>query len=233
MSVRAVRATVVTANIGRGVRPSVVRENVARVRHGFPGAFIGWCEIDEADEADEHAILERQFGPDHYRNVAFRQAVPISVPNEWEVLEADVVKACDFIPHATPNRYIVSALCKHPNLAQPVVFENGHYNLPRLGGREGRERWQDCHANWTKRTLLWHREGHTVITTRDTNRLRLMPKLHPTERQLLPNAIVRISVVEGSVAVRRVGLKVVNMTIDGHDAKGVDLVLSVKEGDSA
>jgi hypothetical protein len=139
------------------------------------------------------------------------------------------VLACRFIPHATPNRYVVSALCSHPDLTEPVVFMNGHYPLARLAGREGRARWNDCHEAWTKRALLWHREGYTIITTRDTNRLRLMPKLHPTERQLLPNAISRITVIPGSVGVKVTGRRDVDLTIDRHSARGVDLLLSVKE----
>lgn len=225
-----VELTVVTANIGRGVPPAVRRDNIVRVRHGFPGAIIGWQEIDEADTGDEHAMLAKTFGPDHYRNVGFEHAVPISVPAPWEVIDADVTEACKFLPHATPNRYIVSALSKHPDLAEPVVFMDGHYPLARLGGKEGAARWADTQRAWVVKAAEWHRAGHTIFTTRDTNRLHNMPKVHQLERQLLPNAIARVSVIPGSVSVVRRGTpRHVNLTIDGHDAKGVDLVLSVKK----
>lgn len=226
--IKPVSLTVVTANIGRGYRPSEARDNFERVRHGFSDALIGWQEIDEADQADEHKLLAHIFGPDHYRNVGFRHSVPISVPAPWTVEQADVVFACKFLPHATPNRYIVSALCSHPDLSEPVVFLNGHYPLARLGGREGRARWSDCQASWVKRVLEWRQEGHTIVTTRDSNRLRFMPKLHPSERQLLPNAISRISVIPGSVGVKVVDRRDVNLTIDGHNARGVDLQLHAK-----
>lgn len=223
-----VRATVVTANIGRNVKPAETRANIERVRHGFPNAIIGWQEIDEADAADEHAILAKTFGELEYHNVAFRQAVPISVPKPWTVEDAEVTKACEGLAHTTPNRYVVAALCSHPDLSEPVVILNGHYPLARLGGRLGQGRWNDTQAAWERAAGRWHRRGHTILTTRDTNRLRNMPLLHPLERQLLPNAISRISVIPGSVGVSVTGRRDVNLTIDGHDARSVELLLTVK-----
>ena len=224
-----IRVTLVSANIGRGVKPSVTRENIRRIHHGFPGAVIGWQEIDEADEADEHAILARVFA-DH-DNIGFAKAVPISIPKPWAVVEgsAVVTHACDWLAHATPDRWIVEAVAQHPDLAEPVRFANGHYPLARLGGNEGRARWTDCQAAWEARATAWHRSGITTLTTRDTNRLRNMPRLHPSERQLLPNAITRITAIPGSVGVKVLDRRDVNLTIDGHSARGVDLLLTVKE----
>lgn len=227
-----VRLTVVTANIGRGYFRGEARVNITKVRHGFGTTpLVGWQEIDEADTADEHKILGHIFGPNTYDNVAFRQAVPISVPQPWGVIHSDVVKACDFIPKATPNRWIVSAVCQHPDLPEPVVFMNGHYNLPRLGGKTGKQRWKDCQAAWEAKTLEWHREGLNVVTTRDSNRLRRMPKLHPLERQLLPNAIVRVSLIphpKSALKITAGPQRVVDLSIDRHEAKGVELRINVR-----
>lgn len=227
-----VRLTVVTANIGRGYGNGEARDNIIRVRHGFgPAPLVGWQEIDEADQADEHAILGRIFGPNTYDNVAFRQAVPISVPQPWGVIHSKVTKACDFIPKATPTRYIVSAVCQHPDLPAPIVFMNGHYNLPRLGGKQGPKHWRDCQEAWETEALEWHREGLDVVTTRDSNRLRRMPKLHPLEKQLLPNAIVRISLIphpKSALKITAGHQQVVNLTIDRHEAKGVELTIKEK-----
>lgn len=225
-----VRLTVVTCNIGRGYQHGEARDNINRVRHGFFRPLVGWQEIDEADPDNEHNALDHIFGPELYRNVARNHAVPISVPEPWEVIDADVALASKWLAHASPNRYVVSARCVHPGLANPVVFMNGHYPLARLGGKEGRARWQDCHASWVKRVLDWRAaDGDTIITTRDTNRLRRMPKLHPSERQMLPNAISRITVIPGSTGVKLLDRHNVNLTIDGHSARGVDLALIDKE----
>jgi hypothetical protein len=176
-------------------------------------------------------MLAATFGDDHYRNVGFAHACPISVPSAWEIVpgSALVTLACKWLAHATPDRWVVEVLAKHPLLAAPVRFANGHYPLARLGGKEGRHRWEDCQAAWQSRAIDWHQSGITTITTRDTNRLRRMPKLHPSERQLLPNAISRISVVPGSVAVTVLGRRDVNLTIDGHDARGVELGLTTRD----
>lgn len=226
-----VRQTVVTANVGRGVTQAEAERNILAIHRGFKRAVIGWQEIDEADVADEHSILREVFDTEDYRNVGFGHATPITLPAPWTVVPgtADVTQACQWLAKATPNRFIVSALCQHPDLREPVVFENGHYPLARLGGREGAGRWNDTHAAWVKRTKEWRREGYTIITTRDTNRLKRMPKLHWTERQLLPNAISRITVVPGSVSVAPLGTRDVKLTIDGHNARGVKLELSDKK----
>ncbi len=223
-----VRLWVVTANIGRGESTASARDNIMRIRHGYPNPVVGWQEIDEADGPDEHHILGNVFGPATYRNVGFQKSVPISVPAPWTVEKGTATHACQWLAHCTPDRWVVSALCTHPDLSEPVVFMNGHYPLARLGGRQGRSRWRDTQAAWVKVAAEWHRRGYTIITTRDTNRLRRMPRLHPLERQLLPNAISRISVIPGSVAVSKVGSRDVNLTIDGHSARGVQLALTVK-----
>lgn len=225
----AVKVALVTANVGRGVPPAETKANIVRVRHGFPGAVIGWQEVDEADRGDEHAMLAATFGDDHYRNISFPKACPISLPKPWTVEIATAHLACEALAKTTPRRYIIEAHCTHPDLDDAVVFLNGHMPLARLGGAKGQERWDECHAAWVKVAHAVHISGYTILTTRDTNRLRNMPKLHPTERQLLPNAISRISVIEGSVAVRLLGRRNVNLTIDSHDARGVELSLSIKK----
>ena len=53
--------TVVTANIGRGVGTDVAHANIRRVTRTFPGAFVGFQEIDEADAPDEGALLLARF----------------------------------------------------------------------------------------------------------------------------------------------------------------------------
>ncbi len=226
-----VRLTVVTANIGRGYRTGEVLDNILRVRHGFGTPLVGWQEIDEADQADEHKILGRVFGPNTYDNVGFRQAVPISVPQPWGVVDSSVTKACDFIPKATPNRYVVSALCQHPDLPAPIRFANTHYPLARLGGRLGKSRWKDVHETFSDLVHEWHKAGEVVITTSDSNEPRARKvKLHPREKQLLPNAIVRVSLIpaEARSGIRVTAGKrpVVDLTIDRHSAKGVELTFT-------
>jgi hypothetical protein len=136
-----VSLTVITANIGRHVSQAKAHENVHRIRVRFPHALIGFQEIDEADAADEHRILNQRFGPqgptDHtFVFAARQQLVPIAVPAPWTIASASVTKTCDGRQHVTPQRVVVTAHVRNSEHEgfPPVVFMNGHYphNAPDL-----------------------------------------------------------------------------------------------------
>jgi hypothetical protein len=254
---RSVTITVVTANIGRGVSTDVAHANIRRVARSFPGAFVGFQEIDEADAPDEAALIVARFprvettptgmhdeltssGKRTYTFAGFsgpgwKRATPFAVPTTWHILRQSVRKSSDGLARVTPHRVIVSALCRpvdDPDFP-PVMFLNGHYPLARTAVAQ--RIWKDCQASWTERVEEVHGSsggGRTIITTRDTNRRGPMPKVHPGERQLLSPGIDRISVIPAErssphlVTVRVVGRRRLDLTIDGHDAHGVDLRLT-------
>jgi hypothetical protein len=257
---RSVTITVVTANIGRGVSTDVAHENIHRIAENFPGAFVGFQEIDEADSPDEATLVVTRFpaveaaprtglhevlassGRGTYAFAGFhgpgwKRATPIAVPTTWEILRHSVRKSCNGLAHVTPTRVIVSARCRpvdDPDFP-PVVFLNGHYPLARK--ETAKKRWKDCQASWTERANEVHDRpggGFSMITTRDTNLHGRMPKIHSRERQLLPSGIDRISVIPAEpssphqVTVRVLRHRVVNLTIDGHDAHAVDLRLTAQ-----
>ena len=58
---RSVSITVVTANIGRGVSTDVAQAHIHRIVTSFPGAFVAFQEIDEADSPDEAALVMSRF----------------------------------------------------------------------------------------------------------------------------------------------------------------------------
>ena len=255
---RSVTITVVTANIGRGVSTDVAHANLRKIARGFPGAFVGFQEIDEADAPDEAALVATRFptvnqatgtgmhdelasaGQGTYAFAGFsgpgwKRATPIAVPTTWNIVRDSVRKSSDGLAHVTPNRVIVSARCRpvdDPHFP-PVMFLNGHYPLART--EEAKAIWKECQASWTTRASEVHDRpagGFTIITTRDTNRHGPMPKIHPRERQLLTPGIDRISVIPAQpssphrVTVHVLRRRVVNLTIDGHDARAVDLRLT-------
>lgn len=255
---RSVTITVVTANIGRGVSTEVAHANIHRIAESFPGAFVGFQEIDEADSPDEAALVAARFptaddatrpelhdalasaGQATYAFAGFRgpgwkRATPIAVPTTWDILRQSVKKSSDGLAHVTPNRVIVSARCRPVDDPEfpPVMFLNGHYPLARK--EAAKPLWKDCQASWAQRANEVHDRpagGFTIITTRDTNHHGRMPKIHPRERQLLTPGIDRISVIPAEpsspnrVTVRVLRRRVVNLTIDGHDAHAVDLRLT-------
>jgi hypothetical protein len=259
---RSVTITVVTANIGRGVSTDVAHANIDRIATGFPGAFVGFQEIDEADSPDEAALVSSTFpvangatptgmhealatsGQDTYAFAGFsgpgwKRATPIAVPATWDILRQSVRRSSDGLAHVSPSRVIVSARCRpvaDPDFP-PVLFLNGHYPLARR--KRAKVLWEACQASWTERAAEIHDRpagGFTIITTRDTNHHGRMPKIHPRERQLLAPGIDRISVIPADpssphrVTVRVLDRRVVDLTIDGHNAHAVDLRLTPSDG---
>ena len=255
---RSMTITVVTANIGRGVSTAAAHANIRKVAQSFPGAFVGFQEIDEADAPDEAALLLARFpsadeaGPTGMHDVlesagrhryafagftgpGWKKATPLAVPTTWNIVTQSVKKSSDGLALVTPNRAIVSAQCRpadDPDFP-PVMFLNGHYPLARTA--PAKELWRDCQTSWTSRAAELHDRaggGFTIITMRDTNRHGPMPRIHPRERQLLAPGIDRISVIPAEpsspslVTVRVLRRRVVNLTIDGHDARGVELRLT-------
>src|SRR3954462_1383936 len=115
---RSVTITVVTANIGRGVSTDVARANIERIAERFPGAFVGFQEIDEADGPDEATLLLSRFpsagGPSHpgpgdgvatampgtyafagFSGPGWKRATPIAVPSTWSILGQSLKKSSD------------------------------------------------------------------------------------------------------------------------------------------
>jgi len=108
-----VTITVVTANIGRGVTADVAHANIHRIATSFPGAFVGFQEIDEADAPDETALVHTRFptvdepsltplhdvlaaaGRETYDFAGFsgpgwKRATPIAVPTSWRIVRQSV-----------------------------------------------------------------------------------------------------------------------------------------------
>lgn len=250
-----VRFEVATANIGRGVRSPEARRNIALVMRRWPAASIGWQEIDEADGPDEHQLLHGYLeklsrvwtdGLDErsvtlptvpvpaasLRAVGWPTATPLFVPPGWRILERRVEQTCEGRPGLTPHRVCVQVLLEHEATGLRLVRKNGHY--PR---DEIEDLWAECDASWQGITQRWRDLGYTQIDTRDVNKARRQP-LHKTERLLFGAGLDKITTVPGSLE-RGVRLQQaapgrrVNLTIDGHDALGIKLlVLPPKEARS-
>ena len=212
-----------------------------RVTVRIADPLVGWQEIDEADAAAEHDILAEVFrrlpsglraGAEHealartfgrgYDHVGFGTACPISVPPGLVVRRWQVTQTCEGRRKVTPHRVCVQALIDVPGLRDWPGFVdlNGHlpYRAPDL--------WLIAHRKWRSIAQGWRDGGWTQLTQRDTNKHGHMPLLDVTERQLIPGETIdKVSTIEGRLG-RRLHVDVldrkrVNLTIDGHDARGV------------
>lgn len=243
-----VRLQVVTANIGRGVPTAVARRNIALVLRRWPSASIGWQEIDEADGPDEHQLLHEYLKKvarphvdelglrvpsrvDSLRAVGWMTAVPVFVPPGWRILERYIDKTCDGRTGVTPTRVCVQVLLEHVATRRRLVRLNGHYphGAPDL--------WEQCDAAWQLIAAAWRSTGYASIATRDVNQARRVP-LHKTERLLLGAGLDKITFVPGS---NDLGVRVqqaapgrrVPLSIDGHDALGMTLIVKPPRGATA
>lgn len=224
--------------------------------------LVGWQEIDEADPGDEHNDLDDKFdGPTRttdrrgtvtrtfargYTHVGFDTAVPLSVPAPLTVTDHLVtvvsqgrsrVEAARVHTAATPHRPVVQALLTVPQLnGFPEWWhDNGHlpYRVPDLSAQ--------AIKGWRHIVGAQHRAGYLVTSTRDTNTHGPGPSLDPTGRTLSRpmTGIDKIVAVPSRptsphrLTVEVLDRRVVNLTIDGHDARGVLLRLrSPETGDA-
>lgn len=234
-SAKPVRLEVATANIGRGVGTPTARRNIALVMRAFPAASIGWQEIDEADQPDEHQLLHAYLTKvsrvashtdahtdphnlDRLRAVGWLTAVPLFVPPGWRILERYVDRTCEGRPKVTPTRYCVQALLEHVASGLRLVRLNGHYP------HDAPDLWELCDDAWRRIALSWRSRGYASIATRDVNQVRREP-LHPSERLLFGAGLDKITVIPGShdlgVRIRQAAPgRRVPLSIDGHDALG-------------
>lgn len=232
------RLAVWTVNVGRGVGQDEARNNIHRVIRGTrptmlrrAPAAIGWQEIDEADQPNEHGILHhnvRQLTPGA-DIVGFRTACPIVIPVGWEVIRQRIDKTCDGRAKLTPQRVCVQALIEHQDTGLRLVLLNGHYprSIPAL-----MDLWHDCQNAWEAIVDKWGMDGYTVVTTRDRNLPGNRPALSPWEVPLLPALMIdKITVVQATPGPRAVRVhagkpRTIDLTIDGHNAHGVPFTVT-------
>lgn len=205
--------------------------------------LVGWQEIDEADLADEHQLLAEVFRPgghragaEHatlarsfargYTHAGFATATPISVPPGLVVRRQHVDKTCEGRRKVTPHRVCVQALIDVPELRDwPAFLDlNGHLPL------HAPDLWREAHQAWREISDDWRAGGWTQLTQRDTNWRQPMPKLDAWERPLLVEGVDRITTVRGRLGrllhVEVLDRRIVQLSIDGHDADGAKLKLT-------
>jgi hypothetical protein len=213
--------------------------------------LVGWQEIDEADPGDEHEDITDLFGepahgtlarsfmladgkPAGYTHAGFNQATPVSVPAPLAVTRTVVTQTCPGRSRtdarkagtaATPHRVCVQALIDVPGLPDWPGWwhDNGHlpFQVPDLAAHAA--------GAWRHVVNEQQRDGRLIITTRDTNTHGPGPSIDPLGVTLTRpvDLIDKIVVVPTTPASsRRLTYEVldrhdVNLTIDGHNAKGI------------
>lgn len=213
-----------TANFGRGVSPFEYRANVRRVRKRFAWPVIGCQEIDEADEAPEHAILHEEIG-EGYRYAEFTSHVPIAIPKDFQIERVILTPSCKGLPGYTPDRVIVQAKVrnlKQPSLP-PFVLVNTHF--PRKDPKLATRRRQ-CRDAMVKVLDRWYEQGVTTFYTGDFNTLD-MSKFHRRDQRIVHAGLDYIGAVvpRGGVRYEVNNTGDVPLSIDGHNAHWANIRL--------
>lgn len=217
---------IITANIGRtGMTAARVREDLRKIKRQRGAKFIGFQEIDEADQANEHQILNSVFK----RNpkVGMKHMDPIVGARGASVISRQIVKACDGIDGVTPTRWITAAVWQYRG--KRFVHVNTHFPAFAFNGKdesfqdEVMAAWQEQFRKLSEVVKHFNDQGYTVFWTGDVNRVD-MPKVHPKERQLVTAGIDSISVIEGEYKVRVRNKGHLSLNSD-HDARWVQVDL--------
>lgn len=215
----------VTANIGRGVPTAVAKRNIVKVRRAFSPEtpVVGWQEIDEADQPDEHALLEHVFG-NRFEQAGFEGKEPISVPRHVFALgPVTRTKIMDGVGRAepgsaSPTRYVVTQILRPIGCTGPIAAVNTHF----ANFEPSDPRWVECLTGLRSEVARLHEQGIPVVWTGDTNANRPanMPLVHSTERRVIAAGNDYLGIVPGHCGPRIAvhGTGTINLTIDGHNA---------------
>jgi len=205
--------TVVTANLGRGATVDEFENNVDRILDKAPGksVFIGWQEIDEADEPKEMKHLKKVL-KDSHRLVGVNTHVPIAVPRTFEIRDTFITKVSDGVKKLQPDRYVVRALVYPEGKPTRLVnHTNTHFgrNVPEL--QDSREEMRQFVEKDIKRS----RAGWLTADLNQDN----YRALGRPERRLV---VARLDVIRGyesdDVTFRQLDRGSIRLVGDGHNA---------------
>lgn len=216
-------------NLGRGYKPGELKANIERVlrKARSEWAILIFQEIDEADSANEHAVL---WGLAHedYARAGWRDAVPILVGRDRGlIVRRRISPAGAGLAKVTPHRVVSEALVRmigrgtnNPLEGWPLfVFLGTHLALDREATKTRRARTRAV----LKARAMWHAaRGRVVVYALDTNTHGTFPTMIPGEVTIRRRGIdlIRLWLPKGMRVVTREEL-FVDLTIDSHEAIGV------------
>lgn len=232
------------ANVGRGANKAKFRRSIAKIKRAAgPRAVIGLQEIDEADVPNEMDDILWMFRWTH-KVVGEKLAVPILVPKRFDTFGHQVRLGspglAKFTPYRPINRVGVELPLSRAERTKlgadelAAYFYNFHIPISRPETQDRRAEMIEKVQEWTREDK---RDGHNGAWLADTNWRRArdgaLPRIVPGEKQVLGGAVgthAEIDVAK-AWAGADTGLRVVvrnrrhvDLTIDGHNGHGADLL---------
>ena len=203
------------ANLGRGVTTREFTTNLRKILDTWgPRAVYAFQEIDEADAPEEMDILWDLTTKTHVI-VGDHTAVPILVPNHFDVEGELQTIACKGLAKFTPHRPINEVQIRIGKDLAPVLM-NGHMPIKRPETESRRQEFRSTLRRRAKANL-----EHGGLWVADTNTHRGWPRIAPDEQ------VVTDAGIDKAKAWAPLGRKVVvtdrrtvRLSIDGHNAHG-------------
>lgn len=205
--------------MGRGVSPAVFQRNLARVKRAAgPRAFIGFQEIDEADQPEEMDWVQRMFRRTHIV-IGEKTAVPILVPLVYEdrILAERRTDGCAGLAKFTPFRPINEVVVQlRPNLSVAMFDWHSPIDRPQTQSRRA-----DVRKAAEERMGERHDQGHSIVWVSDTNHRGPWAPMLRGERRVVEAGIDRIRATAPRGRIVHVSdRRTVDLRIDGHNAHG-------------
>jgi endonuclease/exonuclease/phosphatase family metal-dependent hydrolase len=207
--------TCFTTNWGRGYDPGELKRNVLAVLDkAGDHAVLGVQELDEADGADEHAILRAQLDKGTTL-VGWKTREPLIVSPGLETRMSRIVVGCQGLPKVTPLRHIVGTVTSKDGQGSVAVL-NQHPPINRISTQSRRAQMRRVHRAMVDR---YYSAGLPVIWMGDMNDAHYM-KIHPMEETVYHDGLDWIRMVPQRHGTQLEVLThgTIGMTIDGHDA---------------
>jgi endonuclease/exonuclease/phosphatase family metal-dependent hydrolase len=185
---RPFRLVVITANLGRGYTPAVLKANVQRIIERVDEAqhvLLLLQEIDEADPADEHELLLRELD-EGTTLVGWSTREPIAVSPGVKVVRKRRVLLMEQgtkigAPEGTgPRRDLVSCVAVIEGVRIGVFNQHPHRDLPDAKVQRARRRGERVAA----RVLAELTQVCDLVVWGGDVNDRSYPKLHARERNL-------------------------------------------------
>lgn len=227
-----------TANVGRGASKAKFRRNIAKIKRAAgPTAVIGLQEIDEADVPNEMDDIAWMFRWTH-KIIGENLAVPILVPIRFETSGHRVVLGspglAKFTPHRPINRIRIDVPLSRDQRRElgfsslVTSVYNFHIPISRPETQERRDEMvEKVQAEITEDKQL----GNNGVWLADTNWRRerdgAWPRIVAGEKTVIVADIDRVKAWAGNgtgLQVRIRDRRRVNLTIDGHNGHGADVL---------
>lgn len=214
---------VTTANIcGNPIRAKrAVKRRMRQALH-FPGATFG----QEVAGSNHFRVPPRGDYSTAWHHLAVKQhkvtyggrhEVPISVPDNWLVIDHEVIRVHGGLRMVSPDRFINVVTVMPTRESIPISLIDCHpVSKPREGVYKSKWRiakWDIYHEVLASIVAHLHNQGRLVVVGGDMNKI-TVPSIHPAQQQVIHSGLDHLwAIPADGQKVTVLGHKTVNRTV--------------------